>query len=300
MAKKIDAVGVYRGEVYETALQTSKNGNPMFVISIRADERYIEDAADIAHFKAHGVIETDEPQWIDWSAYDETARNYMTLFSPKAGEGFTEETATLNYKQVQTAFDWDGTSFDELASGKFDGHKVLFRVKEEEDPQYGPTTVCWVDAFDAPPQRELKSVKTDELAALNARLSLTKKKPAAKTAAAAPPKKAPAKAPAKKATKKTTPPAKAAPSTPAATAPAPPAPTAEETPVAAPVVEVTMEAAWEEVYTKAAAAGQEPNVIIEAWKDAITGIMQDLEVEEADFTGTHWAQVQKAVLHDLS
>jgi hypothetical protein len=294
--KKIEEVGVFRGEVFETALQENKSGNPMFVINVRADERYIEHPEDLALFLAHGAITEEVPQWIDWSQYEQGARNYMTLFTPKtADEPYSEENASSNYKQVQTAFDWDGTSFDELQSGKFNGTKVLFRTKEEPDQKFGPTTVAWVDAYDANPVRELRGVDADKVKTMNSRLAITKKRAApaaaAPKASAAPPKK-------RKATPKDAP--KAATANTAPPAPAPTAPPVAETPAPQAVVtELTMDQAWEQAYTASAAAGLTPDQITETWKSTISEIMQDLGIDEGDFTGAHWAQVRTLVVKDL-
>lgn len=305
MGKKIDQVGTYRGETIEAALQTSKSGLPMFVVTLRADERYVEDQSDLDFYVEQGVIEEAVPQWIDWSEHGETIRNYMLLFKPEEGETeFTEDNATVNYKQIQTAFGWDGASFNELSDGTFIGTNVLFRCAEEEDPKYGPCRVAWVDEFDAPPQRELKSVDATTIAELSNRLRITKKK--TKPAAAAAPKVAKPSASTasqsttkKKATKKTTAKKTATPAPQAAPAAAPAPAAATATAEAPSSQEFTKDEAWNDIYTKAAAADNETEVITDAWIAGVAEVAEDAGVDEESFTGAHWAKVRKIVLRDL-
>lgn len=286
MSKKIDQIGTYRGEVFEAALQLNRNGNPMFVINVRADQKYVEDANDLQFYVDQGVIEEAVPQWVDWSAYDESARNFMTLYNCETEDGeFSEENATSNYEQVVKAFGWDGSSFESFQDGSFIGKSVLFRVKEEPDERYGPTTVCWVDAYDADPTRALKNVDKTTVLDLDKRLKGAKK--TAPKAAAAPkvaatkPKAAPKAAPAK--TKKA----------PAPAASTPPAPA----PKVADAVEFTKEEAWEDVFKQI--PNEEPDVITDTWIAAVAEVGDNNSVEEADFTSEHWGAVHKLVLRDL-
>ena len=245
------------------------------------------------------MIEEEVPQWIDWSAYDETARNFMTLFSKKTGDtGFNKKNATNNYKQVQAAFGWDGSSFAELKSGKFDGTKVLFRVKDEPDEQYGPTTVGWVDHFDASPTFELKSVDDAVLKSLEDQLQIEKPKATTVVAAAAP---ATKKTKTKKPPKAKTSPKVAPPVAETPAAPAPPvvAPS-PATELAPEGTDCTKEEAWNDSYTKAAAIDTDPSVITDAFITAIAEVSADNgDIDESAFTPANWGKVRSITLSDL-
>jgi hypothetical protein len=304
MSQKLDQPGVYRGVAIETGLQLSRASQlPMFVVTFRADERYIEDAAELEAFVDAGVIEDATPQWVDWSQYDQTIRNYMVLFKTADENGnFTEENASSNYGQIQTAFKWEGSSFEELQNGSFDDHPILVRVKEAKDDQYGPVDVAWVDAFDAPPQRELKSVDASVVADLNKRLKVTKKKAAPKAAAA--PK--PAASPKTKATVAVKRKPKATPSpspsgskenTTSSAATAPPAPA----PVEVSEGETcTKDEAWNTVCVTASDQKVDPDKISDTWITVVGTAETENGVGENDFTEHAWANVRDAVLEALN
>lgn len=311
MSKKIEAVGTYRGELIETAFKFAKSGNPMFVAKFRADERYLEDAADLALFLEHGIITEAVPQWVDWTEYDETLYTFMVLFTLKtpdesfiADETDPECNASGNYRQLQTALGWDGTSFEELASGKFNGKKVLARVKEEEDPKFGPTTIGWLDEFDAPPQRELKGMDISEATDLNKRLKGVKKK-ASPVAAAA---KAKAKPVVTKPKTSVAPKPKAGASADnvnvdtatevAGPTPTAPAPTAAATPETAEVF--NKDSAWNDVYTRASANGNTPDVITDCWIAAVSEVAEAFGGDESKLTDKDWTKIRKIALKDLS
>jgi hypothetical protein len=301
MSKKIDQPGAYRGVLIETALRTTRAaGNPMFVATMRADERYIEDKDQLAFYVEQGVITEPEPQWIDWTEYDETIRTNMVLFSPvTAGDPFIDDendpdcNATFNYRQIEEALDWDGASFAELANDFLDA-PVQFRVgenKPEDVDQYGPVQVKRLAAFDAPPQRELTSVDADTLNALTARL--TKKKRAPKKAAAAAPKPSPAGSASSGVPSAS--PAKAKPkakATPKATTP--PAATAPKTtPSNDEVDSCDKDTAWNESYAAGVTCGAEESEISDTWQTNIVEVADNTEVDEFDFTNVHWAKVRK-------
>lgn len=300
MAKVIDQVGVYRGEVIESVLKLSKAGHPMFVIRLRAYERFIELPEELAFFKSQGVIEDAEtPQWVDWSGYEETIYNYMNLFNMKDGDtAYTEDNASLNYKQIQLVFGWDGTSFEDLNNGKFNGSKALFRVAENNNPEYTGCQVKWLDTFDAPPQRELKGVGAEDLAKLNKLLRISKKKgstvAAAPSVAAAKPAAKPVATPAATAVKSVIPAKKATPPAPAPTA------AAVATPVAVAVeTPVTKDSAWASVCAYGTEKGQTTDVVADAWIAAVAEVSEEREYDEDKFTSDDWAKVQSLTAQDL-
>ena len=305
MSNKIDEIGVYRGEVIEAAFKRNRNNNPMFVVTIRADERYVDDTATLKSYLDADLITEEVPQWVPWTEYDQTIRNNMTLFSPKTeGEVYTEDNATLNYRQCKEALGWDGTSFDELGNDTFVGKKVLIRVGENtyEPEKYGPVDVKWLDAFDAPPTRELKSMDQSDISALNKRLKISKKA-TSKTAAA--PKSSAGSRKTKPATSKTTTKTKAssvqtappAASTPPSSAATPPAPAPEGTEDSS---EFTKEEAWNSVYKISSESGQEDTAITDQWIAAVGKVAEQLNAEEDSFAPEDWAQVRHFALESFS
>jgi len=199
---KIDSPGTYRGEITEATLGTTKKGYPQWVARLLATEKYIEEQADLDHFKNEGVIEEATPQWVDWSAFGEDILGYFVLFNDS--ENFEPGvTSLLNYEQIQLAVGWDGAEFESLQDETHIGKKVLFRVKEDDYNGQVKLKADWIDSYDASPTSELKKLDAGEVSKLTSKLKIKSKPAAAK----------PGKpAAAKSATKPASKPATAAPS----------------------------------------------------------------------------------------
>lgn len=187
MSTRVDTAGVYRAEIAESAVNTTKkSGYPQFVARYTITEKYIEDPEGLAHF------ELESPGWVDWSAFDEEIVGYSILFKADVNNDEVMEPGENDlpsYESLQRALDWDGTSFATLASAV--GKKVLIRVDEDEFEGKVSLRVNWVDHVDSPPRPELRGADKEELASLDKLLKVTrsKSKPApAKPAPASKPK----------------------------------------------------------------------------------------------------------------
>lgn len=310
MSKKIDTVGVFIGTIVESGFSLSKKNNyPQGIWRLKADQKYIESPSEIEHYTKQGALQ-GEPGYVDYTAFDEDALAYLVLFNSAdtfVTEG-ADKTSLMNYEQVKLATGWEGTEFDSFGNGFFVGKKVLFRV--DEDTYDGKTSlkVNWIDAADAPPQRQLKSLDASAIKLLNSKLVITKT--AAKPAPAKP---AAAKAPAPSAAPKptvTTTPAAATPASPTA-APSAPTPvtsappktkkpklgTLVETPLdAGPPKECTQMEAWE--YVLKNKAGNDDAVIQDAWISATGEVAPDKD--ETAITPAEWAKVRDTVLKDIA
>lgn len=287
MSNRIDSAGTYRGEILEAGLSTTKNGFPQWVVRLKAAEKWVDDAVGIKHFGLEG------PTWVDWSSFDEDTLGYLVLF--KSNEEFSEETALLNYEQIQLAVDWDGTEFDSLNDDSHVGKKVLFRVEEHTFNDKTSLQLNWIDAYEASPVRELKKLDTDGLKQLTGKLKIKKKA----APAVAKPGKAAAPSPAKeKAGKPAATPPKAAPKP----APEPtPEPEPQEADTSGLPEAVSQGEAWEFVCEHK--GGNEDSEIEKAWISAVTEVLNqnpDKAVTEDDMTPADWAKVRDTIVHDLA
>jgi hypothetical protein len=182
---KIDTAGTYRGEIVESGIGLTKkndrNGGefPQAILRLKAWEKWIDDQVGMEACKL------TEPGWVDWSSFGEDIISYWVLFRSK--DEFSEDTKLLNYEQMKIATGWDGTEFGSFGNGSLVGKKVLFRVENDEYNGKTQLQASWLDAIDAPPQRELKSLDAASIATLNAKLRITKvTKPVAPAKPAAP------------------------------------------------------------------------------------------------------------------
>jgi len=310
---KVETTGTYLWEVLESGVNLTQTGKPQWVARLKATKKYIEDSAEIKHFQGQGLLADGQPAYVDWSSFDEEIVAFMLLFN--SADEFSEETAMKNYEQLQTATGWDGQDFDSLPA--LAGKIILGRVQEKKPYTNsngkvveGGLEVAWIDAPDASPERQLKTVSVDEIKNLNAKLKIKKAKPAA--AAAPAPITKPTSAPTVAVAPATAAPnaASSAPTTttPAATAtktkaPKAPkkqaeAPAAPPAPAASPVPakEVTMEDAWAAVC--AAKGDNEDQVVEEAWIAATGEIAGDKDQEQV--TPAEWAKIRDIVLKDLA
>jgi hypothetical protein len=173
----------------------------------------------------------------------------------------------------------------------------------------GGLEVAWIDAPDASPERQLKTVSLDEIKGLNAKLKIKKAKPAAVAVAkpqvagasnvVIPPAQTSVAAPATQPTPPTsaTTTASKAPKAPKAgkkQEAAPPAPAPVSSPV--PAKEVSMEDAWATVC--ASKGDNEDQVVEEAWIAATTEVAGQKDQEQ--ITPGEWAKVRDIVLKDLA
>jgi hypothetical protein len=315
---KIDSVGVFIGEIVESGVSTTqKSGYPQWVARLKAVKKYIDIAEEITHFGLEG------PGYVDWSSFNEDIVCYLVLFN--------NEKALLNYEQVQLATGWDGAEFEGLSDPKLIGKQILFRTGENTYNDKTDIQVDWVDAADAPPQRQLKTLAPDDLKALSNKFLGAIKKVAAPAKPAAPTKPGKQIVALQKAgliasptsaagvAKVTTPaavttaPVAAAPVTtpaPVAAAPASPpkAPKAKAAKTSPPVAEKAPAAvvsapaetnqmdAW--AYVIANKGENDDGVVEEAWIDACKEVGG--EREEETFTGNEWAKIRDIVLKDIA
>lgn len=305
MSKQIDRTGTFLGTVAESTLGQSSNGFPQWVARLAPDKRYINDAAEMAHY---GIT---EPGYVDWN-FDESILAYLVLFTDKG--------PLKNYEQLMTATGWTGEDFQDLTN--LTGKRVLFRVEENTFKDKVSLQVNWIDAEDAPPERTLKSVAPDKISELNAKFLAGMKKPvappkpavAAKPAAAAPkPLAAPAAPATVTAPKVDAPSAEPAPSAPAAATASPAtvapsaapskAPRAKKAPVP-PVAQqapdtglpaaTTKDAAWDFLNDPAQIGDKDPAAVADAWIAACSAVGPD--IDEDKFSGEMWAAVRDKTL----
>lgn len=275
MPQELDSVGTFLGTVLESPVSETKNGFPQWTPRLRVDQKYVEDAVELAHFKL------TEAQYVDYTPFDFEKVGFIVLFNADG--------PLMNYDQVQKAVAWDGNSFDTLSEAV--GKQILFRVKEDTYSGKTSLKVDWVDAADASPTRTLKALDATGLKALNSKF-LTNRKPApkpvsapipAKPVAAATPAVAPAAKPvAAKAVKP-------APKT-------PPAPPVASVAAGALPAEVDMMTAWTYVCEN---KGTKTDADVEvAWMAAMTAVSKGRKQEE--FTTKDFANVRDQVLAVLT
>ena len=146
---RINNAGTYRGRVSNAAVTTSKNGFPQLAANLIADEFWDTDGEAPAW-----VALTDKPD-ID---------TYMVLVDGK-------EQKTLNCKQVETVFGWDGVSLVDLDNMNLAEAKVQFRVETREYNNQPQIQVTWISEYDALPGRKISKLEPDAVKALNAKFS---------------------------------------------------------------------------------------------------------------------------------
>lgn len=312
MANKIDNVGTYIFKVLDSVLGTTKNGFPQWVARVKAEQKFVENAEEIAHFQKQGLLADGQPGYVDWTSFDEETTIYAVLF--KSASDFSKPNQLLNYDQLQAATGWDGTEFDSLVNGTFVGKSILGRVEENEFNGKTTLRVNWIDKADADPNRSLKSVDTNQVKALSALLKNTSGKATPKAAASAPTKPTKASSPPSSApavsSAATPAPSTAVPvSAPSAPAVAPTtpktpkgkkakaeAPPTEAAAPAGPPAACTKDEAW--AYIVEHKGDNEDNVVTDAWISASGEIAGDRD-EEA-LTPADWAKVRDTVLKDLA
>ena len=321
--QKIESVGTYIGKITSSAVAFTKAGKPRAVIEFLAVRKYVEDKAEIEHFRTAGVLPDDKPAYVDWN-FDQGITAYLLLFNSasefNADKGSPNYNATFNYENLRNAVGWTGETFDELNTGAFVGQEVMFKVKEKEpytDPETGKTyggdgtmEVAWIDSKDASPVRLLKPATDDEIKAANAKIRVAKAKPAAAVAppAAARPTLPPSPSPAAPAVAvRSTPTLPAAAITTASTASASPAskapPKRKSTkgaassasasePAALPA-ETDQATAWADLHKHKGTADDAR--VADAWIAASGEVGED----DAKFTPADWAKVRDGAIRRL-
>ena len=181
----VDTPGTYIAEITDGGLGETKNGYPQFVGRFKAVKKYVEELSELKHFHEQGVVEarddegkTFDPQWVDWSDFDESITGFLVLFND--ADSFDEDSKLLNYDQLQAATGWDGTEFESLNDGSFVGKQVLIRVTEDDYTGQTRLKVDWIDDPNANPDRELKKLDDSKVKSLQSKLKMGGKKKAAK------------------------------------------------------------------------------------------------------------------------
>ena len=230
--KQVDREATFRGNIVNHAVSLTKNEYPQWVAELKAIE----------------IWDDDDKVWVDWTDVEENgAIAYLVLFGGK-GE-------TLTCTQVKKATGWDGLSFTGL--NELDLSETIIQFRMEYNTYNDKTTlqVAWIDEENAEPGTAIRTLKPDEMKALDAKFKQFMTKAAPATAPAVGKPKAPGKVTAKgvKPTQKKGPVVKKAskPPTPGTTPEAPPEAAVTSGMPAIP----TIEDATDE-YTKAAASGK--------------------------------------------
>lgn len=332
MATALSAAGTYLATITEHKIDVTRPKKdeagetiggllPQWVVRFAITARYIDDPDLMAHF---GIT---EPAYVDYSSYDEETMGFLVMF--KDPEVFNDETALLNYEQIQLAVDWAGQDFGLLNDGSQVGKTVMIRVKESINPNNNKAglKVEWIDRQDADPVRQLQKMDDDAVKSLTQKLKIGvkgKAKPALPSKpVAASPKPGPAASPKatvtpKPASNAASPAPTASPTPKAATAPAaapaaakatpkakaapPPPPAATDTidsngdtlPKAC-----TRDRAWEILCDNK--GDNEDGVVEGAWIAAVTEVSENnSNLDEEKFTEANWGKVLEICMRDLS
>ena len=292
---QIDTIGTYILEVVEAGITTTKErGYPQLVLRAKALQRYIETPADLAHYSL------PEPSYVDWSPYGEDTLAYLVLF--KSADSFTADTALLNYEQAQKAFGWAGDDFSTIAKP---GQKFLGRFEENTYNNKTSIQLQWIDAADASPNRQLKTLDTATVTNLSKLLKAgigksaapAKPKPAvAKPGTTVPKAPAPADAtPASESVATPVSPSKGTQIKPPVAKSLPPVSTEPSAADGAPDATTQLEA-WDFVISRK--GGNEDKVVEETWLAACGEIGAGRT--EDKFTPQDWAKIRNIVVRDLA
>lgn len=296
MAGEIDRIGAWRGRFVESGVGTTKKEMPQFVGRLVADERFVEDKAEM---EAFGLT---EPGWVDWSGYEQDITAYLGLLTMDKETGAVKEIFLMD--QLRKALGWDGASFGTLGSTDWSKKKVMFWTGWNEWEGKTSMRVESVDAEDASPNRSIRTIDAGGLKDLDARFAGILKGGSKTVAAAAPAKPATPPAAGKPPTGKpaTPPPSTAAKgagvttaSAPASTPPQKSAPssTPPKGPPKTPAADgLTMEKAWEYVVANKGEANDD--AMAEKWIDACAAVAPGKD--EATITPAEWKAVADKTL----
>lgn len=158
----INRAGTFRGSILDSCVSSSTGGFPQFVIMCNAAEYYDEEIGE----------------WVGWDVDENELTAYLVLFDGK-------DRKTLNCKQVEKVFGWDGLSFEELDNLDASEIAIQFRIKESVYQGNTNYQVEWIDEYDATPGRVTRKLEPAELKALQARYAKLLKGNTTKTKAPA-------------------------------------------------------------------------------------------------------------------
>ena len=287
---KIEVPNSYRGTIVDATVGKSKNGFPQAVIRFRAEEAANEK----------GEFET--------LAAQAQITSYFTLFNNV--EIFNEQTANLNYTQLQKVGGWEDGKFTFREIPKLNGKKAFFRTDLNEYNGKTSMQVVWVDDYESDGTTTLKPASDAEIDALDSLLKFTNAPAATKPVAkrgrpAKPPEVAVSENPTQSGGSQVTSsvsntgaaPSVVPPATPVAGSgvKAPPAPPAElvENPITQAPATCTKNEAWEYVYQNA--NGYDDDAITQAWLGAVKKVGGD----QKTYTPTEWARVRNYARESL-
>lgn len=297
---KIETIGTYLGTIVESGINvTAGQQLPQWVARLRVDKKYVEDKAEIDHFTAQGAL-AGKAGYVDYSTFDQSVGAYLVLYSKKT------EKPTLNAEQLFKATGWSFPAFDQLPD--LAGKPIQFQVKEKKGytdqagqfhDQAGELEVSWIDAPDASPERQIKTVDADQVKALMATYKQFAPKatakaasfPAAPAAAPRPPVSTPlVAATSSPASSPTSPTASKAPPKKAG-----PKPKAEQGAVLGVTDECTQIDAWN--FVNANKGGADDDTVAEEWSKTTAAVLGNLPEDSA--TPAHWAKVRDQVTDKL-
>jgi hypothetical protein len=138
----ITNAGAYRGTVLEHGISETTNGFPQLCLKMQGVE-YYDDATN------EWVGLEDKPDAIA----------YLVLVDSKGEK-------TLNCKQIEKVFEWDGCSLVELEAAALEGKPIQFRAAFRKYNEQDRLGVEWIDAYDADPVRGVKKLDADGVKAI--------------------------------------------------------------------------------------------------------------------------------------
>jgi hypothetical protein len=155
---KIEVEGAYRGTVLDATVGKTTNGYPQAILRFRAEE----GANEMGEFEALGA--------------QTQITAYFVLFNNL--EVFNEQTANLNYVQLQKIGKWEDGKFSFREIPKLNGKKCFFRTalntyKTKAGVDKTAMQVAWVDEYDSDGTTTLKPASDAELSALDALVKFT-------------------------------------------------------------------------------------------------------------------------------
>jgi len=261
----IDKVGTYLGYALAHGVDESSGGYPQLVLDCQATHWYDPDV--------EGYVEV-EPREL---------RAWLVLYGK-------DQKPLFNCDSAKKVFGWDGLSFQVLAEMDISQTRFMFRVSENTYKADGSMQVDGIDVDTASPTRNISSLDTKGLQALDAKFGLAKV--AKKTTPKAKPTGAPK--PPKASTKKveTLKPPRPAPTTPSVVLLKPGVGAAKEEKTG----NTTRDDAWayiSEMIPERALSEEDRAV---AWNEAIEKIHGG--PDDDTLTGEEWFQVQELIIAD--
>jgi hypothetical protein len=281
---QIESPGTYIATIVDHGLGETRRGFPQFVARFHLKQKYVEDLHELKGFYEQGVVEarddsgqTFDPQWVDWSHFDEYGTGYFVLFNDT--DSFDENSKLFHYDQLQAATGWQGVEFESFNDGWFVDKDVLIRVEEDEYNGETRLKINTIDSKDAAPDRGrgVQKAEPEKVKSLQSKLKMGKKSGGAKASKPSKPSK-PQQEQAESAE-------------PVAEAPNTPAESDSSRPNA-----VSQTDAWEFVCNHK--GDNIDSAIEDAWISACEEV--GAETDEDDFTPEMWAQVRDLVIKDLA